>query len=249
MDGTSGVSGSGYNFNAVYEDPSSQNVQLDDFLNLMVAQLQNQDFMDPVDDTQFLSQMATFATMQQMQELASYSKYNYTASMVGKEVTVAKYDIGGGVQQDKGVIERISFVDEEYLIYVNGNAYGLHQIMEVSAGTSSSEDTGPQSQDMSLFISNVTEGAVYVDWMPPQSEATTETELLYSVYYSTNENMDTLEDVKANGYLYGEADRRNLRSEGILGLLPGETYYVNIVVKDTEGNENIYKKATATTYV
>ena len=53
-------------WNAVFTDEKSNGVSVDDFLNLMVAQLRNQDFMNPVDDTQYVTQLAQFATMQQM---------------------------------------------------------------------------------------------------------------------------------------------------------------------------------------
>lgn len=58
----------GQSWDAVFTDKADNGVSVDDFLNLMVAQLQNQDFMNPVDDTQYVTQLAQFATMQQMQE-------------------------------------------------------------------------------------------------------------------------------------------------------------------------------------
>ncbi len=238
----------GLSYNAVYEDASSQDVQLQDFLNLMVAQLQNQDFMNPVNDTEFLSQMATFATMQQMQELASYSKYNYTASMVGKEVTVAKYGIGGDVERDEGIIEKISFVDDEYLVYVNGNAYGLHQVMEVKANATQVEQPKLDASEMSLFVGTVTDSTTAFSWTAPASDITAEAELMYTVYYSQNENMNTVDEVKQNGTVYGEQDRRDLSTETIIGLVAGETYYMNVLVKDTEGNESVYKAAKIQMY-
>ena len=36
----------------------------------MLNQLSNQDFMNPVDDTQYMSQLAQIASMQAMQEMA-----------------------------------------------------------------------------------------------------------------------------------------------------------------------------------
>ena len=53
---------------------SDRQVSIDDFLVLMVEQLKNQDFMNPVDDTQYVTQLAQFTTMQQMQELAYNAK-------------------------------------------------------------------------------------------------------------------------------------------------------------------------------
>ena len=71
---------------AVYADASEKDVTMDDFLNLMVAQLKNQDFMNPVDDTQYMAQLAQFTTLQQMQEMSYNSKSTFLTSLIGKNV-------------------------------------------------------------------------------------------------------------------------------------------------------------------
>ena len=128
-------------WNAVFTDESENTVSLNDFLTLMVAQLQNQDFMDPVDDTQYVTQLAQFATMQQMQEMATYMKTNYVLSLVGKEVTAAKFSVSGELQQETGRVEKISLVNNEYAVYVNGKKFTLQQIMEIGSSSDSSSDT------------------------------------------------------------------------------------------------------------
>ena len=55
-----------------FTDKQTNDLTSQDFLNLMMEQLKNQDFMNPMDDTQFLSQLAQFSSMQYMQELANY---------------------------------------------------------------------------------------------------------------------------------------------------------------------------------
>ncbi|MFI5337002.1 MAG: flagellar hook capping FlgD N-terminal domain-containing protein, partial [Opitutales bacterium] len=42
-----------------------------DFLQLLSTQLQNQDPMQPMDDTQFIAQMAQFSSLQQMSLMQS----------------------------------------------------------------------------------------------------------------------------------------------------------------------------------
>ncbi len=245
---TSGVQGTnGLNYNAVYAEADSNAVDVQDFLNLMVQQLANQDFMNPVDDSEYLSQLATFATMQQMQELAEYSKYNYTMSLVGKEVTVAKYGIGGDVQWDEGPVEKITFTDNEHKVYVNGNSYSLNQIMEIKNGNDSESQIPLDASELSLFTGTITNSTASFEWEAPESETTTAEELTYTVYYSFNEDMDTVMDVKNNGMVFGDTDRRNLSQEVLIGLSPDTTYYVNILVKDSQGNESVYKKSTIKT--
>ncbi len=137
-------------------------VKVDDFLNLMVAQLQNQDFMNPVDDTQYVTQLAQFATMQQMQELASYQKTNYAISLVGKNITAAKFGVAGNLIKETGVIQKVSLVDNSYEVTVNGKNFTLDQIMEINdnktgstSGSNTGSDTDKQAYLLSLMGKNV----------------------------------------------------------------------------------------------
>ena len=48
------------------ENQSSSDIRKDEFLKLLVAQLQHQDPMNPVDNQQFLAQLATFSSLEQL---------------------------------------------------------------------------------------------------------------------------------------------------------------------------------------
>jgi len=151
----------GKTINAVYDQSGGMGVSAEDFLQLMITQLKNQDFMNPMDDTAYVTQLAQFASMQQMQELAHYSKANYVMSLVGKEVTVSRLTLGGNVEKVDGVVEKISMVNNEYSVYVKGKAYTLAQIMQVH-----SADTQDTAQDVSTkaageeTANNVAEAAI-----------------------------------------------------------------------------------------
>lgn len=125
---------------AVYADKGDNGVSVEDFLQLMITQLSNQDFMNPTDNSQFLSQMAQFSSMQQMQALAGYSKSNYTMSMLGKEVTLTKMSIGGHASQISGIVEKVSLDNNDYKIIVNGTSYDLDQIISAKPGKDPTDD-------------------------------------------------------------------------------------------------------------
>jgi flagellar basal-body rod modification protein FlgD len=50
---------------------SNTNVTKDEFLQLLVAQIQNQDPLNPADGTQFLTQLAQFQTLEQSMNMGT----------------------------------------------------------------------------------------------------------------------------------------------------------------------------------
>ena len=98
----------------------------DDFLKLLITQLQNQDPSSPMDNSQFIAQMATFSTLEQMVNIGTKldtiiennkqnSLLNYS-SLVGKEVTWQKIDGSGEeatVLQGTGVIQSVQSKDNK----------------------------------------------------------------------------------------------------------------------------------------
>lgn len=117
-EGTDGTSGSNDVIDAVFGDASDKAVSMDDFLTLMVAQLKNQDFMNPVDDTQYVTQLAQISTMQQMEEMAYNAKSTYVTSLVGKTVTAAKFTVAGDLKKTEGIVNKVSLLDGKFVIYV-----------------------------------------------------------------------------------------------------------------------------------
>lgn len=114
-----------------YKKPTKQtgNSELgkDAFLQLLITQLQHQDPTNPMDDREFISQMAQFSSLEQMQNmtkameslLASQQQtqlMNYT-SFVGKEVKwhelTDKLDDKGKpvINEGTGTIKSVKFVD------------------------------------------------------------------------------------------------------------------------------------------
>lgn len=135
-------------WDAVFTDKKDMGVTAEDFLTLMVAQLTNQDFMNPVDDSQYVTQMAQITTMQQMAELANYSKTSYVMSLVGKNVTAARISVSGELQKETGPVQSVSLNNNEFTIIVNKKKFTLEQIMEIHNGSASdgANDTGTTTE-------------------------------------------------------------------------------------------------------
>jgi len=96
---------------------SSSKAVLDneDFLNLLVAQLQAQDPLNPMDSTDFTAQLAQFSSLEQLQNMNESMEYLllYQSSMnnaqavsfIGKEIRA----IGNQTQVNEGVVDPIHF--------------------------------------------------------------------------------------------------------------------------------------------
>jgi flagellar basal-body rod modification protein FlgD len=85
---------------------SSFGITSDDFMKMFLAQLSNQDPSNPVDNSQFLDQMAQMtmvSTLQSVQKSLSGSQLAQTSSMIGKNVT--GLDTSGNAVN--GVVDRV----------------------------------------------------------------------------------------------------------------------------------------------
>lgn len=149
---TNRVLGDGKSYDAVFTDEKDNStLESSDFMKLMIAQLQNQDFSNPTDTGEMLNQMTQLSNMQMMQQMASYSKLNYAMSLVGKTVTASRFTLDGTLDTTTGVIDKVSINDEEYVFEIGDKKYTLFQIMSIgadaSAGESASDDSDKDQQE------------------------------------------------------------------------------------------------------
>lgn len=110
---------------------SAASLSIDQFLNLLAAQLSNQDVLNPTQDTEFVAQMAQFTSLQALENLNQYASYQYGSSLIGKRVSVAKYDSTGKYISDIGIVSQADYSSGDTTVTVNGRSYALTNIMEV----------------------------------------------------------------------------------------------------------------------
>jgi len=116
-----------------FDNKDKDTLSIDTFYKLLMAEMSNQDPMEPVSNTEFISQMATFTSLQTQQEALYYSNANYAQAMVGKTVIVMG-DAGANFQIQTGVVSKVNFSEGEFMVTVNEKQYSLKNVMEVLDG-------------------------------------------------------------------------------------------------------------------
>jgi flagellar basal-body rod modification protein FlgD len=132
-----------------------------DFLNMFIKKLENQDPTSPVDDASFTADMAQFSSLEQMQNLNTTATDQATslanlntnivglmamqnttqaAGLIGKTVTVSTVipatDGSGNTTAGpdaSGTVSVVKFVNGQPVITVNGVDYQLSSIKSISA--------------------------------------------------------------------------------------------------------------------
>lgn len=120
-------------------DPSNDmGLQFEDYLQLMVKQLQNQTMDNTADTSEMLNQLVQMSTVEMLatvkdsiEALVSASTLNYAASLVGKTVTVGKLDEEGNIEEVVGTVTGTGTYQGTPVIFVDGEMYALNDIMAV----------------------------------------------------------------------------------------------------------------------
>lgn len=106
------------------------------FLQLLVAQLKNQDPMAPMDNTEYIGQLTQFSSMEQLmniyEEISSLRKdIGSASSLIGKEVTWNEYDSNGSIISKSGKVDSIISSGGLLYVEVNGNKIGVDYINQI----------------------------------------------------------------------------------------------------------------------
>lgn len=112
----------------------------EDFLRLLIVQLENQDPTKPLEDNEFISQMAQFSSLEQMtamnktlSSLIDNYKLNLSYSLLGKQVDVLDSATG---EINSGIVSEINFGSGMFgkavpKISFNGFSYSVDDVIKV----------------------------------------------------------------------------------------------------------------------
>lgn len=111
---------------------SSHELGKDDFLKLLMAQLQNQDPTNPMEDTQFIVQMAQFSSLEQMTNMnESFGKMAVMLNSSNASASIGRtVELDLGDTTARGIVEAAT-LGENPQVMVNGMYYDMNKIKAV----------------------------------------------------------------------------------------------------------------------
>lgn len=115
---------------------TNANMSIEDFYRIMSAQLKYQDPSNPADSTDMLNQMTQMAMISSIENMNTMTQTTYAASMMGKEVTVAKVEAGTNkvIGEETGVVTGVNLTGREMTLWVNGKEYPLSRVVQIGKG-------------------------------------------------------------------------------------------------------------------
>lgn len=114
---------------------SGSSLDMDDFLQLMVAMFQYQDIDNAASTTDMLNQMVQMSVVQAISDISTVindsSTLSYAASLVGKEVTIGQYSSSGELSEIVGTVTGTGTLNGNQVIFIGDDSYYLSDIMAI----------------------------------------------------------------------------------------------------------------------
>ncbi|MBN2898349.1 MAG: flagellar hook capping protein [Clostridia bacterium] len=114
-------------------DPLTLNGE--DFMTLMLTQIQNQNPLEPSDNMDYITQTAQFSALEQMESMNNSINTMYAFGLMGKEVTI---DNGDGTTVT-GIVDTVTMSGGSNYLEIDGVQY--NSTLVVSAGEPSTSTT------------------------------------------------------------------------------------------------------------
>lgn len=150
------------------KDASTTNsLDQDAFLQILVTQMANQDPLSPTTDTEFIAQMAQFSSLEQMQMMNESMQAQASYSYLDKDVVSAKaMDSAGNLyaQEVYGQVIAVTKVKGEAVLqvrnYADGKMYNVPPAQVLQTTVSGGADASGQLSVYSYFDKDVTASRV-----------------------------------------------------------------------------------------
>lgn len=110
----------------------SNSINKDTFLQILVAEMQYQDPLEPSSNTEWVSQMATFSSIEELQNLGDTLSTGQATDLIGKRVIMAVANTTTGeTQYVTGIVDCIEKQSDGIYLSINDYLYSMDDLYSV----------------------------------------------------------------------------------------------------------------------
>lgn len=114
---------------------SGGSLDKDAFLQLLVTQMKYQDPLEPTDNTEYVSQLATFSELEQMQNLSQTSEKQRAGALIGQYAVMAVEDSTGNTKYYEGYVDSVVYQGSKTYLQINDTLYDFDDLDRVYDNT------------------------------------------------------------------------------------------------------------------
>lgn len=106
-----------------------------EFMQLLVEQLKYQDPLSPMDNQDYIAQLAQFSIVEGIDNLSASSYKSMAFSLMGKSVIAeATYNESGMLENITGTVDKIIYSGSDVLLGIGDNTVNLDDLLVISDG-------------------------------------------------------------------------------------------------------------------
>lgn len=113
--------------NKNYMTTATSELDKDAFLNLLVAEMSNQDPLNPMEDRDFMAQLAQFSALEQMQNVNTSTIQSRGMDLVGKAVIAS----AGADSYVSGIVDSVIYNAGKTYLSIGGKIVEIDHVKEV----------------------------------------------------------------------------------------------------------------------
>ena len=115
------------------KEKTNNNLDKEDFLNLLVAQMKYQDPLEPQSNTEYVAQLATFTQVEATENMVNTTENMQGSNLVGKTVIMRPTNSVTGETSDvMGVVDYMMKEGSNVYLSINGALYNLDDLYTVA---------------------------------------------------------------------------------------------------------------------
>lgn len=141
VNAASGSSNTSTNESSTHKGRSLADLNIDDFMSLLITQLQQQDPMNPMDNAQMMEQISQIRAIQANTKLTETletvslgQSISMAGSLIGRKVTGLNTD----AERVEGVVDKVTVTDSKPILHIGDNKIELNNIEAILPTTTSS---------------------------------------------------------------------------------------------------------------